>query len=58
MTQDEAHALWRRERTAQIDWMDSETRAGTYPAGPYTQPMPAMTVPPPFSPDWYRRYPR
>ena len=54
MTRDEATAQWRRERVAQIDWMDEQTRAGTYPHGPYTRPCPAMTVPPPYSPKWYQ----
>lgn len=54
MTPAEAIAIWRRERAAQIDWMEEQTAAGVYPAGPYTRPMPPMTVPPPYSPAWYR----
>jgi hypothetical protein len=46
--------IWRLERNAQIDWMREQTLAGVYPGGPPTRPMPEMTVPPPFSPAWYR----
>jgi hypothetical protein len=53
MTQEEALAIWRVERNAQIDWMREQTLAGVYPHGPLTRPMPQMTAPPPYSPAWY-----
>lgn len=56
MKQSEAEAIWSAERAAQIDWMSEQTRARRYPDGPYTRPCPEMTVPPPFSPEFYRRY--
>ena len=52
LTQDRALVVWRRERAAQIDWMDEQTRKGLYPDRP-DRPCPPMTVPPPFSPEWY-----
>lgn len=55
MTRAQAEALWSVERAAEIDWMDEQSRAG-WP-GPPTRPAPVMTVPPPYSPDWYRRFP-